>query len=454
MRKVFFIIALLLSGPNQLHAACAADGSNWNSTPDYSSVSSCISQADEGDTITVSAGDGSETWSSSLAITKGLYIIGPGESSLTITSSYTGDYLITYNPATPSNNPNFRLSGFTFDCNNNTSFMGWIDSFTTPQTNIRIDNNTIQNATYGFEISGLYYGVIDNNTMSNVNKFFSIMGNNTTAWNNVSFSPGGSQNLYIEDNTCTDDDTTNPISHGGGGLSVFRFNTFTDNSASNGTNAYDMHGNQDGGNFSTIGCEVYGNTFNKLNGYNLDKGIYHRGGEGLFWGNNFVVQGITNGGVSVNEEYNDALYPSANSYTQKVHNSYYWSNVRNGSITVSVIDGMDYYHRLNQIVNDPEEVIEDREFWVEDASFDGTSGIGVGVLASRPSTCTTGVGYWATDQGSWNQEGDDGVLYKCTSTDTWEVYYTPYTYPHPLRDEAGTTPSASGITFSGVTIGQ
>jgi len=45
------------------------------------------------------------------------------------------------------------------------------------------------------------------------------------------------------------------------------------------------------------------------------------------------------------------------------------------------------------------------------------------------------VGYWATDQGSWNQSGSggQGVLYKCTATNTWTLYYTPYTYPHPLQ---------------------
>lgn len=75
--------------------------------------------------------------------------------------------------------------------------------------------------------------------------------------------------------------------------------------------------------------------------------------------------------------------------------------------------------------------------------FDGTTGVGWGRLLQRPTTCTTGVAYFATDQGSWNtsssnpdgvqQTGADGVLYKCTSTNTWTTYYTPYTYPHPLR---------------------
>lgn len=78
--------------------------------------------------------------------------------------------------------------------------------------------------------------------------------------------------------------------------------------------------------------------------------------------------------------------------------------------------------------------------------FDGTTGIGHGTLANRPTTCTHttapdgdeggGVMYWATDQGSWNVSGDgrgSGVLYRCSATNTWTVHYTPYTYPHPLQ---------------------
>jgi hypothetical protein len=87
--------------------------------------------------------------------------------------------------------------------------------------------------------------------------------------------------------------------------------------------------------------------------------------------------------------------------------------------------------------------------------FDGTVGTGWGTLANRPTTCTTGVAYFATDQGSWNgstsnpygvqQNGADGVLYKATATNTWTLYYTPYTYPHPLRDAAGTySPTGGG----------
>jgi hypothetical protein len=93
---------------------------------------------------------------------------------------------------------------------------------------------------------------------------------------------------------------------------------------------------------------------------------------------------------------------------------------------------------------DTARVMQNRDFYLENANqsvqssasapFNGASGMGHGVLANRPSTCTAGVGYWATDQGSWNQSstGGQGQLFVCTTTNTWTLSYTPYTYPHPL----------------------
>lgn len=88
-------------------------------------------------------------------------------------------------------------------------------------------------------------------------------------------------------------------------------------------------------------------------------------------------------------------------------------------------------------------VIANRDWYTDNGSgtqtsstspFNGTSGVGWGTTAHRPTTCTKGVGYWATDQGSWNQSGSggQGELFVCTATNTWSLYYTPYTYPHPL----------------------
>jgi hypothetical protein len=98
--------------------------------------------------------------------------------------------------------------------------------------------------------------------------------------------------------------------------------------------------------------------------------------------------------------------------------------------------------------------------------FDGTKvdtvvgtansgGAGWGLATNKPSTCTIGTSYWATDEGSWNtsssnprgvqQSGADGKMYVCTATNTWTARYgaavssgtagEPYTYPHPLRSQ-------------------
>jgi hypothetical protein len=94
-------------------------------------------------------------------------------------------------------------------------------------------------------------------------------------------------------------------------------------------------------------------------------------------------------------------------------------------------------------VHEPTVLSQNRDYYAYNASFNGTSGVGSGLLSARPATCTPGVGYWATDQGEWNSNhgGPDGQLYRCTATNTWTLYYTPYIYPHPLRGE--TTPPSS-----------
>jgi hypothetical protein len=108
------------------------------------------------------------------------------------------------------------------------------------------------------------------------------------------------------------------------------------------------------------------------------------------------------------------------------------------------------------VQTDTAKLIMDRDYYAEvsinaqtsaTVPFNGTTGTGFGTLALRPTSCTAGVGYWATDQGSWNSSGSggQGVLYKCTATGTpgtWAAAYTPYAYPHPL---------VSGVTLTGTT---
>jgi hypothetical protein len=112
-------------------------------------------------------------------------------------------------------------------------------------------------------------------------------------------------------------------------------------------------------------------------------------------------------------------------------------------IHISAHAGTEYY------------IVEDRDYYNEDtahcpANAEGTcsAGVGFGTLANRPANCTAGTGYWATAQ-TYNADLSgtvgiapanplSGTLYVCsTGGDAWEEYFTPYDYPHPLRDGDG-----------------
>jgi hypothetical protein len=81
---------------------------------------------------------------------------------------------------------------------------------------------------------------------------------------------------------------------------------------------------------------------------------------------------------------------------------------------------------------------ENRDYYLEAGSFNGSAGVGVKTKAQMNaiSSPTAGVGCWVTDEGSWNKSGSggQGVFYIADASRVWQPYYTPYTYPHPLRE--------------------
>lgn len=86
--------------------------------------------------------------------------------------------------------------------------------------------------------------------------------------------------------------------------------------------------------------------------------------------------------------------------------------------------------------------------------FNGATGVGFGTLANRPTTCTTGVFYFATDQGSWNTTGGtSGLGYHCTATNTWTQDYTPNTYPYSLAGGGGGSNFTFTLTQTGTGFG-
>lgn len=88
----------------------------------------------------------------------------------------------------------------------------------------------------------------------------------------------------------------------------------------------------------------------------------------------------------------------------------------------------------------------------------GACTAGVGCGSTLPTTATKGVGFWLTNQscdvvqaGTYGKNPSlpvSGTLYRATDTNTWKIFWTPFSYPHPLRQVAD-TPTISSTTPTG-----
>lgn len=100
-----------------------------------------------------------------------------------------------------------------------------------------------------------------------------------------------------------------------------------------------------------------------------------------------------------------------------------------------------------------------RDIYVDNPSFNGTTGTGSGLLSARPTSCTPGPGgTWGTSPtGSYGVAyfaTDTQTLSVCTAADTWTDIYKPYAYPHPLVSGATTasTPPPPPSNLTGTVV--
>jgi hypothetical protein len=501
MRKCNF--SLIISGSLwllcslSLEAACTGSGTAFTCTAGstIANVQSAVDSASDGATITLAAG--SYAWTSgtiNISNSKGVTLAGAGAGSSIVTVG--GNTFIGMNGTLSGNNTHtYRITGFTFQSGSGVGIWFYGPGIL---NNLRIDHNTFSNWATGsiailfgeVSTSAKFFGVIDHNIFSGPNNIMSmkVLGtNDPSQW--AASVRGTSNNIFLEDNAYDFDSATDLgsgcIDAWGSSAVVFRHNTVRNCLVT-------AHGTTHGG--GTVNFEVYENVLQRQGGDSTwqdgTRLLHHQGsGEMYFWNNVIKHSASPISETAISVTHYRSADPSVAGYSTSLGrcngtqsrdgntspNStffgypcwmqpgrapsggspiygtlapiYSWNNVdfsTNGRVSLAIDNP---WNAINPSVAD--HIKANRDYYdavsasaqsSPSSPFNGTTGMGFGTLANRPTTCTTntnesggGVGYFATDQ------GPQGTLYRCSATNTWTVQYTPYTYPHPLQGSGGGT---------------
>jgi hypothetical protein len=120
--------------------------------------------------------------------------------------------------------------------------------------------------------------------------------------------------------------------------------------------------------------------------------------------------------------------------------AYIWGNGQARTIASPNTNAHLFYASRTGTPNDTfseRDIIQANRDFFASSGFDTSTGVTVGTRAAMDAytPSVTGYGWWVTDEGSWNTKlpaNTSGRLYKWTGS-AWTLFYTPYTYPHPLQ---------------------
>lgn len=430
-------------------------------------VAAAIAAAVAGNVVQVPAG--TFTWGTGgtqFVMDTPIVLTGAGPGSTTINVDTTApSYLFNINAAVV-------IKGLAINNSTTSSLFAFGSTSGWRVTNITYTSSN-SNPNYFAIISGSY-GLVDDCTItgsSGTDELMFIRGP-SNSWQTPD-SLGGANNVFIEH--CTFNGPGYVCDANANSRVVVRFCTIT------GAMKIDGHGFAS--NTPPRGVrhmEVYDNTWSVAGG-GFDTLIEIRGGTGMFFDNKSLNDPPADGWFYLNEYGALDTWPNFNNIYQTpadypindqigvgedpkaAHSdpAYIWGNqsaAANNAGTATVLWTLKWESipagAITQYQTDtgnpsatfimgptasPADIIQqDRDFFWDGSvtgSFNGSTGVGTGTTAQMNAITPSlpGVGFWVTDQGTWNAGSPtSGELYVWNGT-SWVLRYTPYAYPNPQR---------------------